>query len=392
MTEQRKQRLKRIGAIAGRTSALYLLLVIVSFLSWAFLQTSAFQRNIEGFWSDTLYFQVGYVYSLLVFFSLASVFQIHNSALKKYFFDAERDRNSIFHIMVLTLKSTDFRIGSAVLAVLSVLLSGLPPLSLLKNGFEAYDGAWETVLKVLASTPALWTIYLFATLSTLSWWRRDKRKSSEEDRPLRGLLIQLTYTTLLWLLGGFLLSILWPLLSGFFKLIYRYLAPAILLLLAMLLARTLGRWGVLLARRRSFLKRLGRVCFERGLELRVEGHPCMEALFPGRTGRIVINGHGKRFVCRFVGGFQQKTPLELREDGIAEYAKFRLWWSHVIQEPYAFEEEAEVGKLLIVCPCRGMVFAAHSGARRQLESGDRVMDYRVYLNFELLNALERDCL
>lgn len=392
MTEQMKQSLKRIGAIAGRTASLYLLLVIVSALSWALLQTPTFQKNTEGFWSDVLYFQVGYVYSLLVFFSLASVFQIHNSALKDYFFDAEGNKDSIFRVIALTVKSTDFWIGSAALAVLSAVLSGLPPLLLLKNGFEAYDGAWETVLKVLASIPALWVIYLLATLSTLSWWGRDKRRSSEVDRPLRGLLIQLTYTTLLWLLGGFLLSILWPLLSGFFKLIYQYLALAILLLLAVLLARTLIQYGVLLARRRSFLKKLGRVCLERGLELKVEGHPCMESLVPRRTGRIVIDGLGKRFACRFVGGLHQKTPLELREDGVAEYAKFRLWWSHVIQEPYAFEAEAGVGKLLIVCPCRGMVFAAHAGARRQLESGDRVMDYRVYLNSELLNAIERDCL
>ena len=374
------KRLKKIGFAAGRVACLYFLFCFLSFLSWVLLQAPTFQKNTVGFWDDELYFRVGYVYSLIIFFSTSSVFQLHNTILKHSFNEARGDRSSIFQNSWLILKNAAFWMDSAVLCLLGWCCFALPPLAFLEKGFLTDVTGARKMLLSLAALLGLWAIWFLASLSTLGWWGREAKKKSSETKTLRSFLIQLLYTSLLWLLGGFLLAILWPLLSGFFKLFYQYLGLAILLIVVVIFARDIILHGSMFFHRRAFVRKLRKLCEAQGYDFSTEGR------------LIKLTKSEKQYVCRFVGGLQQKNPLELREDGVAEYSRFRIWWSHTILEPYAFDAAPDQEKLLLVCPSNGMVFAKDDHAHRRLESGDRMLEYKVYHASDFLNAVDRNYL
>jgi len=387
-----QQKIKKYGIVIGRVVALYFIFVLISFVSWFFLKNPIFEANIQGFWTDTVCAQVSFVYGVIVFFSLSSVFQLHNPELKNRFYETELRTSSSLRNCALIFRSSLFWLEIVALSVSLLIFSGLPPLSFFRKGFLVGVSDLRQIPMIFGALCLFVLFYFLATLSTLNWWGRHLKRRSDEKSPLRGLLIQLSYTVALWMFGGVPLSVIYPLSIGFFKLFYIYWIELLIIVLIVLLAVFVVQHLIVMIHRRKLIGRIGRICKENGYQLKVEGHPYLGVWGVGIDSRISIQTNESLYVCRFIGGMQGKNPLDLHEDGMAEYSKFRIWWSHVVLEPYAFEADNASQKILLACPCRGLIFAKDGSERRLLELGDRVMDYKIYDAVGFLNALKRKCI
>lgn len=387
-----RHKIKKYGIVIGRVIALYFVFAVVSFVSWLFLQNPAFEKDIRGFWNAPLYAQVAFGYGVIIFFSLSSVFQLHNPELKNRFYEKGIATSSFLRNCAVILRSHLFWIEIFVLSASLLLFSSLPPLAFFRKGFLGGVPKSHQTWMIFGSIGLFGFLYFLASLSTLNWWGRNEKKRSDERPPLQGLLIQLSYTVVLWMLGGALLTILYPLFSGFFKLFYIYWVAILGIVLLLLLAVLMIQYVIVMAHRGSLIRRIRHVCREDGHQLKVEGHPYLGVWFSGIGSRIRIQTDTALYVCSFIGGMQRKNPLDLREDGMAEYSKFRIWWSHIVLESYAFDVEEASQKILLACPCRGLIFAKDGNERRQLEFGDRIWDYKVYDGVGFLNALKRKCI
>ncbi len=388
-----QQKIKNYGIVIGRVVALYFIFVLISFVSWSSLKNpTMFEANIRGFWTDTVSARVSFFYGAIVFFSLSSVFQLHNVELKNRFYEKGVKTSSFLQNCTLIFRSSLFWIEIVTLSVSLLICSALPPLSFFRNGFLVGVSDLRQIPMIFGALCLFVLFYFLATLSTLNWWGRHLKRRSDEKSPLRGLLIQLSYTVALWMFGGVPLSVLYPLSIGFFKLFYIYWIELLIIVLIVLLIVLIFQYLIVMVHRKILIERIRRICKKNGYQLKVEGHPYLGAWISGADSRIGIQTDEALYVCRFVGGMQGKNPLDLHENGMAEYSKFRIWWSHVVFEPYAFEAENASQKILLACPCRGLIFARDGSERRPLEFGDRVMDYKVYDAVGFLNALKRKCI
>lgn len=378
------------GIVIGRVITLYLLYAAVSFLAWLFLHTTTFDNNIPGFWNAKLYYQVSSVYSLLMFFSLSSVFQLHHFRLKHRFYEENRSSPSILQKCRFILRSSAFWIECATLFVCASLFQIFPPIAFLENGFFTDLPASDRFLAITASLFLFLLLYFSAYLSTLGWWGQHMKGEREEKEPLTKLLIQLSYTIPIWLIGAYLLAIVYPMSTGFFKLIYRYWIAFLIVAAVLLFVLFSIQYGWMLICRRRLIHGVRSVCKRDNLHFTITGHPYLCVLFSSLDCQITIKDSKAQYDVRFIGGTQRKNPIYLHEDGLAEYSKFYIWWSHITVESYDFDADDASNKILVICPCNGGVFAKDGPAERQLESGDRIFDYRIYKHFDFLKALERD--
>ena len=387
MKEDIVQRLKKIYPSFVRIGLLYVLFSFTSFLSWATLRSHFFEKYILDFWTQKLYFQAAFVCSLLIFFSLASVFLLNHPTMKADFYSyCEMKKSS--RGLIFLLKTPIFWMESIALLVFALLFSALPPLSFYQNGFlgSMTDNRWlYSALGILI----LWIVYFCASLSTVSWWGRPHQKKQVSKGTLRPLLVQLGYTVPAWILSGFLLSALVPLFSGVFILFYKFWWIFLILFVSLFLAVTAVRYLSVFFSRHRFLKQFYKACRKNGYSYSAIGSPCLELIFSKQRFEITVQCGGETYRCRFIGGLQRKNPLYLREDGIVEYAKFRILWSHVVLDSYEITAENNEQKLLIVCPCNGKIFVKDSIGERRLEGGDRAYGYTVHTPEDFLGALGR---
>ena len=383
-----KENRRKIMLAIGQAVMLYIVYAIVSALAFWNLQTDSFDRNIgDMFWSRKLYFQVAYVYGMIAFFSLASVFTLHDSALRERF--SKVQPNSMIGSCVLLATDRLVWVRCALLGTIAALFNFFPPHYFFHAAFvmgketvEAWLwGAFSVILFVL--------VYLLAVLSTLNWWSMVSKKHVESKSGIPAFLFQLGYTSALWVLGGYLLAVVLPITSGFFKLVYRYLFLFLLVAVIALLIYSLYRYGNVMWQRRKLLRGLAHECKQQGLSFELDGHPYLGLLYQTRPCTVTIQGNNAKYVCQFVGGIQAKNPLYLHDNGNAEYTLFYIWWSHVITERYFFEASEDAKKILLVCPSRGKVFAKNDEAETELYLSDRVMGYTLYTGQSFLNALRR---
>ena len=378
------------GLVIGRIVALYILYVVVSILAWLCLQTTTFENNIPGFWNTQLYFQVSCVYSFLIFFSLSSVFQLHHFKLKQRFYKENRSAPSILQKCGFIMRSSAFWIECATLLVCTSLFQIFPPISFLKKGFFNDLPTNRQLLSISATLLLFVLLYFVAYLSTLGWWEQNIKGNQDEKSPLSKLLIQLSYTVPIWLIGAYLLSIVYPMLTGFFKLFYLYWLAFLIISAALLLLWMSIQYGCVLICRRKLICGVHSVCKRDHRDFMISGHPYLSVFFSSLDCQITIKDSQSQYVIRFIGGTQRKNPIYLHEDGLVEYSKFYIWWSHITVEPYEFDADDTSNKILVICPCNSSVFAKNGPAERQLESGDRIFEYRIYKHFDFLKALERN--
>ncbi len=391
MTEKTKY---RYLLSALRTFLMFTVFCLVSSIAGKNLRQSPFQKQVFGFWNEGRYCQANFFYSLLIFFSLASVFCIHHIYLKRDFVKKDRLESKFRFIITSGYFLTDI----AVIAVCCVIFPSVPPFSDLNYGFLSAVPSGRQRLISTAVMLALTMIIEFAAYySTVGWWSGQKKKFKVEegDAPFFKFALQMILTSVIWAIAGSAVTLAVPMLATFFAIIGAAKIPiAILLVLLIALGIALSglRYLGVVRQRKAFAGKLARVCEERGISLTVSGRPYGSASRSHEGSRIILRKDGLKLACRFISVNSKNSPLYLNEDGMATRVKERILFKHHVSESYSFDAEAEYQKILIVCPCKGDVYVKGVHGEHPIESGDKVMEYRVYNASGFISAIERELL
>ena len=377
-----------------RTLFLFVLLCFSSGIAGLNIRMSLFQKYVAGFWNGTRYCQANFFYSLLIFFSLASVFCIHHIDLKKAFFDKDQAVGKCRFIF----KSGFFWIDIAVIAACCIIFPVASPFTDLANGFFPSDtAAAQKLMSIVIILPAMAVIEFGAYLSTVSWWngQREKYKTEENYSSFPKFAIQLALTVIAWTFAGSAVALAVPAVATFFAILTAAKIPIVMLLVilfAVSVALILLRYLAAARQRRAFVGKLKRVCKNRGVDISLNGHPYRSIFRPDEGSHLLIKKGDFKMACRFVSAPSESTPLYLNENGMATFVKNRILFKHHISEKYFFDADGDVQKIIIVCPCRSDVYIKGEHGERLIESGDKAMEYRIYNSSGFINAMDRGLL
>ena len=384
----------RINIIISVIRALMLsvTLCISSTLASFNIQSSMFTRYVRGFWNIQLYNKVSFIYSLFIFFSIASVLCLYNTSLKSAF--VNRDKQSVKFFFIV--KNPLFWIEFAVISAFSIVFSALTPIIFLTNGFfnNFSNFALKTFLSILITLPSFLILYYLAYHSTLSWWESQTKEKDAQSTLKTVILFVLQYvvTATLWVIGGMAVSIVTPMLFTTYKVIGAFKIPLLIIIFILAITFATYRYAIIIYSRRKFIKKLRRVCKENGFTLSLYGHPYRSTFYPDDGYHLILKNEEKVISCRFVSAPNKTTPLYLFENGYTTYEKNRILFKHYISEKYFFDADSDTKKVVIVCPCRGKIFIKNETEEHLVDVGDRVMEYRLYNASSFINAIERDCL
>ena len=374
----------------------FLLLTVFCFSStlsgFAMRNNVVFQKHVQDFWNEQLYSKVNFYYSLFIFFSLASVFWLNQIYLKKSFLSENNRSGKIRFIFTSPYVWIEF----AMISVCAFIFTLLPPFSdLIKGYFNVGYSLWaKRLFCLLISIPTLLTLDFLACLSTLNWWTREKKKkkTEAEKHPIVSFLVQLCSTVALWILGGYAIYVVVPMLYSLWPIIKVVVIAFFGLLLAVLAFWIGSRYMRIIHARRSLIKRLKVICKEKGSSLSLNGHPYRSAFYPDEGHHLLLQNGRSTIACRFISSPKNKTPLYLYDDGIATYAEDMVVAKYYVSEKYFFNIDGNAQKIIIVCPCRGKIFLKREDDERSVDVGDKVMEYKIYNSSGFLNAIERECL
>ena len=230
MTERTKF---RYALSALRTFFMFMIFCLVSSIAGKNLRQSPFQKQVFGFWDEVRYCRANFFYSLLIFFSLASVFCIHHIYLKRDYMEKDRADGKCRFI----LKSGYFLTDIAVIAVCCLSFPSVPPFSDLIYGFlpTVPSGKARLISSVVMLVSAA-IIEFAAYYSTVSWWSGQKKKHKDEtgNSPFFKFALQLILTAAVWAIAGSAVTVAVPMLSTFFAIIGAAGVPIAILLSALL--------------------------------------------------------------------------------------------------------------------------------------------------------------
>ena len=375
-----------------RALMLSVTLCISSTLASFNIQSSMFTRYVRDFWNIQLYNKVSFIYSLLIFFSIASVLCLYNISLKNTF--VNRDKRSVKFFFIL--KNPLFWIEFAVIAAFFMAFSMLTPTVFLINGFlnDFSNFALKTLLSILLTLISFLILYYLAYHSTLSWWESQTKEKGAPSvlKTVILFVVQYVVTATLWVICGVAVSIVTPMLFTTYKVIGAFKIPLLIIIFILAITFATYRYAIIIYSRRKFIKKLRRVCIENGFTFSLHAHPYRSAFYPDEGYHLLLKKEEKIISCRLISAPNKKTPLYLFENGYTTYEKNRIVYKHYISEKYFFDADGDTKKIIIVCPCRGKIFIKNKTEEHLVDVGDRVMEYRLYHASSFINAIERDCI
>ena len=375
---------------AFRSFLFFLLFCISSSLSGLYMKISVFNRNVGGFWNERLYCRVNFFYSLLMFFSIASVFCLNNTALKNSFLQSTHPQGKLRFILKNPCYLTE-------LAIITVCCIFAPEVSLFGDFTYGYFAKYPFIARksicLVIVLPALLLIHIFTYLSTVSWWSRQKRtKKKQEDTTTLKFVRQLAITVAIWLIGGNCMSIVYPMMVSFYTILKVFKIPLLIFSAVLFIALFTVLWIRYLrtvCMRKAIIDKMRKICKIRGWSFSLRAHPYRSVFVPDEGYHISVTGDGIDLTCRFISSPFKKTPLYLLENGYTVYSKDRVLFKHYISEKYFFDADEASKKIIIVCPCNGRIFIKGDDTEKLVDVGDKMMDYRLYNSSGFINGFER---
>ena len=388
----------------SKRKAKYLLAILRSFLlislfclsaifTGVLLRYNSFTRHVSGFWNVQRYYRVNLIYSLLVFFSLASVFCLNNNKLRQAFEEREKTVSGIRFVFT----SIYFRIEIAIMFACSLLFSFSSPFIDLTHGYLAGLECGFAVKKILSLAilfPILVLLDFLAHLSTIIWWsdQKKKTKSKTPHRSMRFFLLQLSCTVALSLFCSSAMTLVCPMLTTVFVVLNQIKIPLLIVILVTFLMFYWMRYMQIIHSRRKLIRQLKRLKKELGLKITVNAHPYFSAIRPDEGYHLMIRSDKKKIACRFIASPKSTTALYLHENGFATYVNDYVLFKHYASEKYFFDAESDTKKIILVCPCRGKIFKKNDEQEQLADVGDKMMEYRIYNSEGFINAIRRDCI
>lgn len=367
-------------------------LCLSSALAGLNIQSPMFTRYVLGFWNIQLYNKVSFIYSLFIFFSIASVLCLYNTSLKSAF--VNRDNKSVKFFFIV--KNPLFWIEFAVISAFSIVFSALTPIIFLTNGFlnNFSNFALKTFLSILITLPSFLILYYLAYHSTLSWWEIQTKEKDAQSTLKTVILfaVQFFITATLWIIGGIAVSIVYPMLFTAYTVIGVFKIPLLIIAVLFIIIFSTYRYAIIIYSKRKFIKKLRRVCKENGYNLSLHGRPYRSSFYPDEGYHLILSNQKLTIACRLISAPLKKTPIYLFENGYTTYEKNRIIYKHYISEKYFFDADSDTKKVVIVCPCLGKIFIKNATEEHLVDIGDRVMEYKLFNASGFINAIERDCL
>ena len=350
---------------------------------------------------------------LIVFVLLAGIFILYDPTARRRFCKEPPQETGIFSEWIFVLRSYEFWMETAGLALLPLLFGIDVYAHPLYFVFKRADfGYWQLyALYIFMILPIFLVIEVFMRVRTRHFWRTltyDDAKDRHTDALVLAFLSVLivfgyslianVYVSMIVLAIG----VIW--LCGFWVL----LAAVCIVLIS--LVRTYAR---AIRIRRKFLKRLKKLCREEEITISEIKRPYRSLLTQKRADfQFTVEMHGKTYACKMLGAMAKNMPMIFcdKETGYVKYGYrfrgketvfWRSWFTHGFEAPDADK------KILIVLPAPRQMFAVHmhtlyatdkvtfiseGKGERPLENASVLYDVTVFSGSGFINAIKRDCL
>ena len=306
------------------------------------------------------------------------------------------DRSSL-EIWGILFKIKAFRLELLILLILSLLFPADLGLTgtLLRAGLSRLaEGILHRVILLIIMV-ILWGIGHY---NGFFWWMLKSRSS---DLSLgRALVLKLLGTAALYILcgnlalpyvGGLVITAINILLA--FGKIYWWL-PYLLAALPFLILFAY-RFLRALRIRHAFIRRLRRLCRKIGATLSPIKRPYRSLFKKSAVPNFTVTHLGKTYHCLLIGVWARKNALYFSELGFMQCVhsiNFRNTEYLSFTTQFDFSFDAPAPKILIVNPVSHEIHAGHTFFSREIDTGEKIGDYKVCTATGFLGALERNVL
>lgn len=269
--------------------------------------------------------------------------------------------------------------------------------------FDGTAGFTEKAVVFVLLFPMLMLLNLHARLSAMNVWQsshsggHSKKFTYSEKHQTEYLMKYMIPYALSATVVCFSGPFLGMSLVSLFKAAAEVVEPIRVLLIA---AAILLVWLTVLIlravfKRRSFLKKLRKVCRDSGYELSGISHPYLSVWMFGEGENFSVQTDTGRYSCKLIGGLSRHVPMVLCSDGQGYFLhSLRLFGDEILQDEswFGFAYESDAPKILIVNPVPKKLSANVQGKQIPLDNSVRVGDFTVYTATAFLNAAERRAL
>jgi hypothetical protein len=350
---------------------------------------------------------------LIVFFLLAGIFILYDPTARRHFCKEPPKETGVFSEWIFVLRSYEFLVEAAVLALLPLLFgTGVyahPLYFIFKRADFGYFQLY--ILYLIFILPVFLLIEFFMRVRTRRFWRGltyDEAKDKHIDA------VVLAFLSVLIIFGYSLVANVYiSMIALTIGVLWRYglwvlLAAACLLLISLTFMYTRA-----LRIRRRFLKRLKKLCREENITISEIKRPYRSLFTQKRSDfQFTVEMNGKTYACKMLGAMSKNMPMLFcdKETGYVKYGYtfrgketvfWRSWFTHGFEAPSADQ------KILIVIPAPRRMFAVHmhtlfatdnvtfiseGKGERPLDNASVLYDVTVFSGSGFINALKRDCL
>ena len=350
---------------------------------------------------------------LIVFFLLSGVFILYDPTARRHFCKEPPKETGVFSEWIFVLRSYEFLVEAAVLALLPLLFgTGVyahPLYFIFKRADFGYFQLY--LLYLVFILPVFLLIEFFMRVRTRRFWRGltyDEAKDKHMDA------VVLAFLSVLIIFGYSLIANVYiSMIALTIGVLWRYglwvlLAAACLLLISLTFMYTRA-----LRIRRRFLKRLKKLCREENITISEIKRPYHSLFTQKRSDfQFTVEMNGKTYACKMLGAMSKNMPMLFcdKETGYVKYGYtfrgeetvfWRSWFTHGFEAPSADQ------KILIVIPAPRRMFAVHmhtlfatdnvtfiseGKGERPLDNASVLYDVTVFSGSGFINALKRDCL
>lgn len=330
--------------------------------------------------------------------SVVQTFAFYDTKSREKFLSEERKNFAFWKEALAVAHSPEFICETLVFLLLIALLPALP----LDLGYSSITGALfssqnfsaaqEKLCVLAVMLPLVLASQVFMrTLARKDWFllalTREKPQSALKSSVF--MLVRLAAIMVIYAVG--------------FMTIPLYLgnAPAAIMILGAVLppifAIMLALWAFsyvsAFRARKKFIRGLQKLCREKGFALSETENPYSFIFRMHKGFNFTVTAHGKTYDCKFLSGIHKNSPVmfDLFGAGVwLHYFKIRgkEIFKYVHRFEYAFESEN--AKILIMSPAPKEMFVGENNARRRVDTGDTLGNYKLFSEKEFLRSLELD--
>jgi hypothetical protein len=379
----------------AKSASLYVVYALLSFWTTGIILVEAFRdRNTKGFWETDIVAAVGFFYSLIILYSLISIFVLHDIGYRQRFLAYAKEEIGFTKKLAFVLSSYELWIDVLTVSVLSLIIR---PAAYddFEIGFLSFaEPQWRFPITLGVFVLCVVLLSAVAYMATVNWWSRPKerRREAEKSGSVKRWLGQLLFSAFLYLVTASMLiwvvPVLWSAVLTFWMIIVAFTVFAIIGILAFVSLKYLRA----LRHRRRLMKKMKKA-MRNGYCTLVYAKDVYRSVFRSREGaNICLERNGKRYYCKIITPLKKKHIVYFGEDGWVTVERNMVMALHYRSDKYFFDAEEGDKRILVINPGALRIYATDRLHNRELQSGDKVMGYYVYRTDNFINGIEREYL